>query len=101
MKKLVTGVIFTACALQLSFGGNSASAAYDPSGDINVNLNTFFDVPLLSEETAQSSFELQEGVHNSVTNSTGLEVNHSYVWISLNGKKVLGVDPPKPCFNRK
>jgi hypothetical protein len=95
MKKLliITGILLAS----LTFGG-STLAAYDSSGDLTLNVNLLEDTLILSDSTGDTTFQLQESVHNELTEATGLEVNHSYVWITINGKKILAIDPPKPCF---
>ncbi|WP_246938647.1 hypothetical protein [Bacillus pinisoli] len=84
----------------LTVGGTTSSAAYDSSGDLNVNINFLGDYLQFSDSTGDATFQLQEDVHNTLTSTTGLEVNHSYAWVNINGAKVLAVDPPKPYFNR-
>lgn len=95
MKKL----LFLAIILfSILMSANSASATYDSSGDINVNVNLLEDQLVLSNQTGETTFQLQESLHNAITSTTGLEVNHSYAWININGYKMLAIDPPKPCF---
>lgn len=96
MKKFTIGIIST-LLLVFAFAG-SAGAAYDSSGDTSINLNSNL-LPTFSGETASTTFELQESVHNTLTNSTGVEVDHSYIWIGINGVHILAIDPPKPTFN--
>jgi hypothetical protein len=95
MKKLfiITGILLAS----LTFG-SSTLAEYDSSGDITISVNLLEDTIKPSDSTGDTTYHLQEGVHNELTNTTGLEVDHSYVWITINGEKILAVDPPKPCF---
>ncbi|MDB4896599.1 MAG: hypothetical protein JWN15_2861 [Firmicutes bacterium] len=38
--------------------------------------------------------DYQQGqVHSTVTGLTGQSVDHSYVWVDVNGQKVLAIDP--------
>lgn len=96
MGKLV--VLVSALFVALAFGITPTSAAYDSSGDIILNVNLMEDNLQFSDSTGEQSFQLQEDAHSTLTKSSGQEVDHSYVWIKINGKKVLAVDPPKPCF---
>jgi hypothetical protein len=95
MKKLI--VIGTILLSSLACA-NSASAAYDPSGDIKVNVNILKDHIVLSDKTGEATFKLQENLHKALKSSTGIELNYSYAWINVNGFKILAIDPPKPCI---
>jgi hypothetical protein len=95
MKKFI--VVGTILLSSLAYA-NSASAAYDPSGDIKVNVNILKDQIVLSDKTGEFTFTLQENLHSVLKSTTGLELNHSYAWININGFKILAIDPPKPCF---
>lgn len=96
MKKFTIGIIST---LLLTFAfASTAGAAYDSSGDIRINLNSKL-LPTFSGKTATTTFELQESVHNTLTNTTGVELDHSYIWIGVNGVNILAIDPPKPTYN--
>jgi hypothetical protein len=98
MKKLILPVVIAVFVL-FSANPTQSSAAYDKSSDWNIRLNTnnFLNVTP-SGYTGDSTFQLQEGVHTTLTNTTGVELDHSYIWIELNGVKILAVDPIKPTF---
>jgi hypothetical protein len=95
MKKflIISGVILASITF-----GSPTFAAYDSSSDITLDVNLLPNTLEFSDSTGEATFELQEDVHNALTESTGTEVDHSYIWVTVNGKKVLAVDPPKPCF---
>ena len=90
---IITTILFATFAFT-----ESADAAYDPSGDIHINVNSKL-LPTLSGKTATATFELQERFHSKLTNLTGIELDYSYIWIGINGVNVLAIDPPKPTFN--
>jgi hypothetical protein len=77
---------------------DKASAAYDSSSDLTVSVTVLEDVIQTSDTTGDFTFKAQEDLHQLITNSTGQEIDHSYVWIKVNGHKLLAVDPPKPCY---
>ncbi|QFF97564.1 hypothetical protein PB01_01335 [Psychrobacillus glaciei] len=75
----------------------SAEAVYLKSSDKTNSINTGLNltIPLnLGEKT----FKLQENVHDIITNSTGLEVDHYYLCLEIDGEKVIGIDPAKGMF---
>lgn len=82
--------------LQLA-GTGMANAEYDAAGDITVNVNTGLNLPL-SSATGETTYETQEGVHNILTDTIGVEVDHSYIWLNVDGVNVLAIDPPRPMF---
>ncbi|RDU37931.1 hypothetical protein DRW41_08970 [Neobacillus piezotolerans] len=94
MKRLLM-VLTLAFALQTLFTG-AASAAYLSGSDKTISINTGLKLPSLS--TGGTTFQLQESVHNTLTNTTGAEVDHYYYWIEVDGQQVLAVDPAKPMF---
>ncbi len=98
MKKLIfTLLMFIGIALLST--PTQSDAAYKPKWDLTLKVNVLEDMIKPSGKLGEVSFNLQEGVHNTLTDTTGVEVDHSYIWIELNGVKVLAVDPPKPVFN--
>ena len=52
------------------------------------NAGRFLPVGLLGELL----FDLQEGTHNSITNVSGAEVDHYYIWVCL-ADQCIPVDP--------
>lgn len=97
MKKKL-GLIFTAAMVTSALSAGVASAAYNSSGDWNLNLSVLQGQLKPTSTTGQTTFQLQEAVHNTLTNTTGLSVDHSYIWINVNGVPVLAVDPPRAMF---
>ncbi|MGB8956298.1 MAG: hypothetical protein WCC10_13075 [Tumebacillaceae bacterium] len=95
MKKAI-GTLALLLSVQL-VGAGLASAAYDPAGDTTVNVTTGYNLPL-SSATGTLSFQLQEAVHNTLTDLTGVEIDHSYIWVNVNGVNVLAIDPPRPMY---
>ncbi|SHP74585.1 Uncharacterised protein [Mycobacteroides abscessus subsp. abscessus] len=52
----------------------------------------------LGEETAQMSFELQEAFIAKLETILKTEIDHYYIWLTINGEPVLGIDPPVILF---
>ncbi|MCM3602180.1 8-amino-7-oxononanoate synthase [Robertmurraya korlensis] len=48
----------------------------------------------LGEETAQMSFEIQEAFIAKLETILKTEIDHYYIWLTINGQPVLGIDPP-------
>lgn len=102
MKKL--GVLLTAIMLIMSLGTGVAGAEYLPEYDKYIEIpydkaRTLADaVGLknfpLGEETAQKSFEFQEQLIANREAKTGKEIDHYYIWLTVNGVPVLAIDPP-------
>lgn len=95
MKKVI-GALALLLSAQL-VGVGLASAAYDPAGDTTVSVTTGYDVPL-SSTTGTETFQLQEGVNNTLTDLTGVDADHSYIQVYVDGTYVLAIDPPRPMF---
>jgi len=98
MKKKLALVLGAALVAQSAFA-LSASAAYYSGNDINLKLSS----PLLggslgSLGTGQTTFQLQEDVHQALTETTGAEVDHFYVNVYVNDAHVIAVDPPLPMY---
>lgn len=98
MRKYIAGTILMMFSLLFVFVG-TAGAAYDSSGDLKINLNTKLIPFKFSNKTGELSFTLQENLHDSLKDTTGVEIDHSYIWISVNGENISAIDPPKPLFN--
>jgi Ca2+-binding RTX toxin-like protein len=98
MRKKLVATVLTVISINLLLVG-AAFAEYDSSNDITVSVTVLEDEVKTSDETGEFTFEAQEGVHELITDTSGEEVDHSYIWIEVNGNKVLAIDPPKPCFN--
>ena len=106
MKKL--GVLLTSLLLVVGLGVGEAKAAYLPEYDKQVEVTKeqarkladamgLKGVPL-GEETAKRSFELQESLIAQYEAITGEEFDHYYIWLTVNGKVVLGIDPPTTMY---
>lgn len=89
--KLTRSLALALAGLVLSTG--SALAAYRSDRDITLNLTLAPSLIKPSGTTGTSTYTLQEGTHQTVTESTGLEVDHYYIWVNLNGESILAVDP--------
>jgi hypothetical protein len=97
MKKLVLSAVI-GLSLLLSLPAES-NAAYDSSSDLTISIDTQDFLQFSpSGSTGDATFELQEGAHTTLTNETGVELDHSYIWIEVNGVKILAIDPIKPTF---
>jgi MarR family transcriptional regulator, temperature-dependent positive regulator of motility len=48
----------------------------------------------LGEETAKLSFEIQEAMIAKIESIINKEIDHYYIWLTVNGEPVLGIDPP-------
>ncbi|WP_316569383.1 hypothetical protein [Neobacillus sp. YIM B06451] len=94
MKRLIL-VMTLAFALQTVFAG-TAGAAYLSGSDKTISIKTGLKLPSL--KTADTTFQLQESVHTGLTDATGVEVDHYYYWIEVDGQPVLALDPAKPMF---
>lgn len=98
MKKF--GLLFVVLfAFQTLLAGKS-SAEYLPQYDTYIEISTNGNLEHfpLDSSTAQAMFEHQETVHDKVTEITGKDVDHSYIWIVLDGEPILALDPPVGGF---
>ena len=95
MKKVLFAVL-VAMLIQTAFAG-AAGAAYKKEWDKRISINTGHNLTI-PIDTGKLSFELQEAVHNELTDSTGIEVDHFYLWVELDGQDILGVDPAKVWY---
>lgn len=98
MKKRMLLVALLALILQVFWVG-AASAEYKSEYDITISVTILEDYIETSDSTGEATFEIQESAHEEITDSTGQEVDHSYIWLEVNGSKVLAVDPPQPWIN--
>jgi MarR family transcriptional regulator, temperature-dependent positive regulator of motility len=48
----------------------------------------------LGEATANKSFEVQEAIIAKIESIIHREIDHYYIWLTVNGQPVLGIDPP-------
>lgn len=97
MNKLLS--IFAILLVFMTLGAGVGSAAYLPEYDTYIKIETNGNLERfpLDESTAQKMFEHQEAIHAKITEVTGKEIDHSYIWIVIDGKTVLAVDPPLPA----
>lgn len=75
--------------LGLSLTTGSALAA----GDLRLSLNLAPSLLKTSGSTGQATYAVQEGAHEVVTTLTGQSIEHSYIWIDVNGQPVAAIDP--------
>jgi MarR family transcriptional regulator, temperature-dependent positive regulator of motility len=111
VKKFLVGIITVGA---LTFGGsfgvatNTVQAAYLPQYDKEIEVS-YKEARLLAdlmglkgielgEETARLSFELQESVIGKIESVLKTEIDHYYIWLTVNGERVLGIDPPHPLI---
>ncbi|MGG0738293.1 8-amino-7-oxononanoate synthase [Niallia taxi] len=102
MKKLVWSLL--AVILIVSLQVKPAEAAYLPEYDKYVevtydqarqiaDLLGMKNIPL-GEQTAKRTFDVQEKVIAKIEKIIGKEIDHYYIWLTVDGKPVLGIDPP-------
>jgi hypothetical protein len=84
-------VLMTAVALFLLTG--TALADYQAGQDSTLSLTALPQLVQTSSATGSITFAAQEQVHSTITGLTGQSIDHSYVWVAVNGQKVLAVDP--------
>ena len=73
-----------------------APSSYQASSDLYIvfhgrhfaNATQFLPVGLLGD----LAFDLQEGTHHAITNVSGAEVDHYYIWVCL-AEQCIPVDP--------
>ncbi|NMD70952.1 hypothetical protein HHO41_11665 [Bacillus sp. DNRA2] len=95
MKKILLIAVLALSLLPVFSTG--AEASYLHSGDQKISINTGLNLSL-PLNTGALTFQLQEGLHCLVTNTTGVEIDHSYIWVELDGENVLGIDPPHGLY---
>jgi hypothetical protein len=78
--------------VQVLFAG-FASASYNQQNDKSINLYLPINLPLYG--TANLTFNLQQAVQKTVSNSTGLSVDYFYIWVNVNGQPIAAVDPAR------
>ncbi|PLR78458.1 8-amino-7-oxononanoate synthase [Bacillus sp. V3-13] len=55
------------------------------------------DIPL-GEETAKLSFQYQEQLIATIEERLNIEIDHYYIWLTVDGEPVLGIDPPYALY---
>jgi hypothetical protein len=106
MKKL--GLFFLSLLFLLAFNVKPSEAAYLSEYDKYVEVSyeeARYIADLmglknyeLGEETAKLSFEMQENLIAKIEKILNTEIDHYYIWLTINGEPVLGIDPPHPMF---
>lgn len=97
MKKMLAMILGVA-VLFGSFG-SAASADYLPEYDQEIEIELTYDVSkYLNLDTAQLSFDFQERIIAEYEAKTGTNFDHYYIWITINGVRVLGIDPPVAMY---
>lgn len=97
MKKILAMILGVA-VLFGSFG-NEADAAYLPEYDKEIEIELSRDVSkYLNPYTAKLSFDIQERIIAEYEARTGTTFDHYYIWITINGVRVLGIDPPVAMY---
>jgi hypothetical protein len=74
-----------------------AEAAYMKTSDKKVSVNTGLNLSI-PFNTGETSFKLQEAVHKQLFTTTGLEVDYYYIWLELDGKSILAIDPARVMY---
>ncbi|HZG74990.1 MAG TPA: hypothetical protein VEZ72_03950 [Paenibacillus sp.] len=99
MKKKLA-LLLAAAVVAQSVMAISASAAHRSSSDINIRLNSSLLGQIVQplSGTGTTTYNLQEGVHSFLGNSTGLELDYFYVNLYVNDQHVVAVDPPLPMY---
>jgi hypothetical protein len=95
MKKRLMLLVASVLAVQL-IGASSIFAEYQAENDITLSVTVAEGTLQTSDSTGQETFSIQEGAHEELKETTGQEVDHSYIWIEVNGHKIFAIDPPKP-----
>jgi len=92
MKRNVMFILGLFFIVQALFVG-TASAKYNPQDDITVNIKLPISLPTTS--IAKLTFNIQEALHQTVTNTTGINIDHSYIWVNVNDQPIVAIDPAK------
>lgn len=106
MKKILFLVVALFIATTISV--SSAKAAYLPEYDKYVEVSYeearaiadlvgLQNVPL-GAETAKITFDFQEKYIAKIEKILKTEIDHYYIWLTVDGVPVLGIDPPVPLF---
>lgn len=106
MKKL--GLLLMVLLVSVVFSVKPAEAAYLSEYDQYIEVSSeearqiadlmgLKGIPL-GEETAKLSFEMQEKLIAKLEKLFKMEIDHYYIWLTVEGKPVLGIDPPVPMW---
>lgn len=103
-------LVITVCLMFLALSGCQTQlstplepARYDEDSDVYI----VFQGEHFEDETAfvpidmlgELAFELQEGTHSSLTDVSGAEVDHYYIWV-CSGEQCIPVDPLRIGMSR-
>jgi len=99
MKKKLAILLGAAIVAQAVMAA-SAMAAHRSGSDINLRLNSSLlgTVAAPLSGTGTTTYNLQEGAHDLLGESTGLEVDYFYVNLYVNDQHVAAIDPPLPMY---
>lgn len=106
MKKV--GLIVVALLFVIIVTVTPAKAAYLPEHDKYMEVSYedaryiadlvgMKNIPL-GEQTASKSFDIQERAIKLIEKHLDTEIDHYYIWLTVDGVPVLGIDPPVPMF---
>lgn len=106
MKKL--GLLLMVLLVSIVISVKPAEAAYLSEKDVYVEVSKkearqladlmgLKGIPL-GEETANLSFEMQEKLIAKLEKLLNTEIDHYYIWLTVDGERVLGIDPPVPMW---
>lgn len=106
MKKV--GLVLMAFLISVLIGVNPAQAAYLEQYDKEIEVSyeearyiadlMGFQGIELGTKTADLSFNAQEKLINKLERIFNTEIDHYYIWLTVDGKRVLGIDPPVPMI---
>jgi MarR family transcriptional regulator, temperature-dependent positive regulator of motility len=106
MKKV--GLFFMALLISVVFAVKPAEAAHLEQYDVEVEVSSkearyladlmgLKNIPL-GEETAKLSYEMQEKLIAKLEKLLKTEIDHYYIWLVVDGERVLAIDPPVPLI---
>jgi MarR family transcriptional regulator, temperature-dependent positive regulator of motility len=106
MKKL--GLVLMALLVSVVISVKPAEAAYLSEKDQYIEVSYeearyladsigLKGVPL-GEETAKLSFNAQEELIGKLEKLLKIEIDHYYIWLTVEDKPVLAIDPPVPMW---
>lgn len=96
MKKKIYSVLGLIFLVNTFFFG-AVDAAYLPEYDKYIIIETNGQRPEyfpLDETTAKLMFNQQEAFIQKLEEQTGLKLDHSYIWVVVDGETILAIDPP-------
>lgn len=93
--------VLWAVVVLLLVSTGSALAEYRQENDVTLSASVASDTLDTSAlgQSGELTFGLQEDLHGTVADTTGAEVDHSYVWVEVNGTRVVALDPPAAMYS--